>query len=74
MHLADMCYRVTVGSSATKIVRINRSEPQKFGALGTRPFEMEVWLVPKNNSPFPVCYHVKIGNSALKGARTSTHK
>ena len=69
MHLPDMCYRVTVGSSATKIVRVNRRDPPKFGALGPRPFEMEMWLIPKNK-PLPcMSYHVKIGNSALKAAR-----
>ena len=33
------CYRVS--SSATKSVRINRKEPQNWGALGPCPIGME---------------------------------
>ena len=36
-YLSRMCYHVKFGCSAAKGVRINRKEPQIWGALGPRP-------------------------------------
>ena len=59
------CYHVKFGSFATKGVRINRWEPQNWGA----PIGVGAWLTPNNKPPPHMCYHVKFGSSATKGVR-----
>jgi len=39
-----MFYHVKFGSSASKVVRINRREPPNWGALGSRPLAFGAWL------------------------------
>ena len=57
-----MCYRVKFDSSATKGVRINRRNPQNWGALGPAP-SVGAWLTPKNTMLPQMCYSAEIGRS-----------
>jgi len=46
-----LCYQAEFGGSATKGVRINRKEPQNWGALGPRPLAVgftDFRLTPTN--------------------------
>ena len=64
-----MCYHAQCGRSSLKSVVTDRGEPQNWGALGLRPFEMVPWMNPQNKFPSTMCYHVKFGSSAKKGVR-----
>ena len=59
-----MCYHIKFGSFQTKDIRINRKEPQNWGALGPRPLGRGV--IPHINKPLRTCYHVKFGGFASK--------
>jgi len=62
----DMCYHVKFGSSATKVVCIDRKEPLKLGSAGT-PLPWGGGLADHIKVPPRMCHHVKFGSSALKG-------
>ena len=60
-------YHVKLGSSATRGVQINRTEPRNWGALKT--LGAGAWLTLKNKPPSHVCFYVTFGTSAIKGFR-----
>jgi len=66
IHATLPCYPVRFATSVTKGVRINRREPQNWGALGPCPLRVGAWLTPKN-TPFPTCYPAESGRSRLNG-------
>ena len=52
--LPHVCYRVRVGISVRKDVRINRREPQNWGVLGPRPLGWGV-ADPLKTNLLPMC-------------------
>ena len=65
-----MCYHIRFGRSASKGVRINRREPQNWGALGPRSLGMEDKADPKN-MPISTFFPAECDRSALKGMHKS---
>ena len=61
-----MCYHVKFGSSMTKSVRINKRNPQNWGALGPARLGWGVTDQLKQAPP-----HMKFGSSASNGVRTN---
>jgi len=71
-----LCYHVKFDSATTKGVRINRRNPQNWGALGPRPIGVGAWLTPKNKPPAHVCCELLTSNLVVlrHGVCAQTHK
>jgi len=66
-----MCYHVKFGSSAAKGVRINRREPQSWGALGHRPLQWGRGR-PLEIRPRLTCYPAEFGRYRSNGISERT--